>query len=117
MEPIELQILSFALSFIPGIGPFMPFVVRWAPIAFEAIPVAINLVKYGVPVAEAIEQAHPQLQTMMGEFHAWVEHRDPTKADQMDPVKTQRLFAPLFGQSWTQEETDAWMNRATGVLG
>lgn len=112
---MEAQILLFLLGFIPGVGPFMPFIARWAPIIIQGLPVAIKLIKVGVDKMEAIEAAHPQLKDVLHQMLAFVERGDPTKTHEVKVGETVRLFGPLFGQPWTREEEERWFNKASGT--
>ena len=120
---MELQILMFALSFIPGAGPVIVAVQPWLPMIEKALPIlkaglpiAADLIKRGANGVAAFQSAHPLLLQTVKELAAMASKGKLDASDISDDAAV-AFASPLIGKPWTQADTQRWMDKATGNLG
>lgn len=118
---MNLQLIMFALSFVPGAGPivaaaqpWLPTLERWAPVLEAGLPVAKDLIARGAQGLAAFKSAHPQLLDAVKQLAA-ITSNGKLKASEISDDAAVAFASPLIGKPWTQADQQRWMDKATGA--
>lgn len=120
---MNLQLIMFALSFIPGAGPIVAAVQPWLPVIEKALPIleaglpiAKDLISRGAQGVAAFQSAHPLLLQTVKELAAMASNGKLDASDISDDAAV-AFASPLIGKPWTQADQQRWMDKATGDIG
>lgn len=118
---MNLQLIMFALSFVPGAGPIVAAVQPWLPMIEKALPVleaglpiAKDLIARGAQGVAAFKSAHPQLLDTVKQLAAMASNGKLKAANISDDAAV-AFASPLIGKAWTQADQQRWMDKATGA--
>lgn len=112
---MELGLIVFILSLSSTSAPLIPAITAAWPVIEVALPVAMALVKKGVPLVEAFAKAHPDLLATIKGIIAEALHGDANRADEITDDQVIALARPLVGMPWTKLDVDRWLAKPSAV--
>lgn len=116
---IKLEVLRFALGFVPGAAPFLqvfdkfrPAIEAALPILQAGLPKAKELMDKGAQGVAAFQSAHPKLLDTIRQLATAITGDD---AAEMSDAQVVAFASPLIGRPWTAEDQQRWFDKASGV--
>lgn len=118
-----LPAVQFFAGFFPGAAPAVQAIAMALPIIRKisaAAPVVAKTIEAGKPIFSAIQEAGPDVLPYLRELYAIAVNSDPDRPEttmravDVDDQDVLKFAAVVFTPGWTNEETQAWWDRAQG---